>query len=82
MYYRIHASILNLLQSAEKNLDYDLIEDHLDKAGQSPFVAAVSRKTIERTTSKDDSQSGNSNHNLLVLLRSLNFLLLLSIILQ
>ncbi len=42
MYYRVHASILNLIQSNDV-IDYDLIEDHLDQADSSPFVAGVSK---------------------------------------
>ena len=57
MFYRMHASIINIFMKNPKNIDYNLLENYLDSAEKSPFALGISFKNTEKI-SKDETSLG------------------------
>ena len=57
MFYRMHASIINIFLKNPDNIDYNLIEDYLDRAEKSPFASGINIKNTDKI-SKDDPSLG------------------------
>ena len=56
MFYRIHASIINIFLQNPDSIDYDLIEEYLDRAEKSPFGLGVNIKSTEKISKDEPSQ--------------------------
>jgi len=56
MFYRIHASIINIFLQNPDHIDYDLIEEYLDRAEKSPFALGVNFKSTEKISKDEPSQ--------------------------
>ena len=56
MFYRIHASIINIFLQNPDSIDYDLIEEYLDRAEKSPFALGVNIKNTEKISKDEPSQ--------------------------
>ncbi|KAK3103259.1 hypothetical protein FSP39_017896, partial [Pinctada imbricata] len=55
MFYRLHVSILKLLLKKKEEKYYDLYQQYIDEASESPFAKAVEKKD----ESKEGAQSSN-----------------------
>ena len=70
LYYRLHSSILKLLERTDDEIDYDLFESHLDKVAETPFHVTSVSKGLEKTTCKEEGVAGRKilylNHFLTV----------------
>ena len=55
MFYRMHASIINIFLKNPDKIDYALIEDYLDRAEKSPFAVGVNIKSTDKVSKEEPS---------------------------